>query len=301
MGQEGGRRTPMPATRAMSIVEDAVVEDRGDICAGVARWSRHRPLHRDTTDKVKFDARNPSRLGPNTLFPASSSRSPARTGAKGERRRRCWRRSFLGSSGGEVYLGAARSRGLGKVKLEGLTILERKFDSRDGILASLRGTAQPSEQLEALFTGPWKDHRTQKRHQDQNWLAAGQPNNGQVGRGWFGCRRSASARPEGRHPSFCAPRLLYKGSVAVAGRAHRCNAARIRQLPNRKRSRCAIVAIYFGAPKCTRRGNKEKEWLPGLSPLSMEDCFSKSKIGAQTLDRLLSGDGPGEGGKDLPN
>ncbi len=57
---------------------------------------------------------------------------------------------------GEISLGAAKTRGLGRVKLEKLTICEQQFDSRAGMLAVLRGEGQalrPEDYLSELDLG----------------------------------------------------------------------------------------------------------------------------------------------------
>jgi CRISPR/Cas system CSM-associated protein Csm3 (group 7 of RAMP superfamily) len=204
---------------------------------------------------------------------------------------------------GEVYLGAARSRGLGKVKLEGLTILERKFDSRDGILASLRGTAQPSKGLEALFTG-WKDRRRQR---PVIWIRIGWRPDGpmMVKSAVDGMVVDAlpllSQKDGALH--FALPGSSIKG--ALRSQAERivstlldppaCDGKTfLDQL-----ARFPIVTNLFGAPNASASADdKEKKWLPGLSPLNVEDCFSESEISAKTLDHMFGGGG---GGKDLPD
>jgi CRISPR/Cas system CSM-associated protein Csm3 (group 7 of RAMP superfamily) len=204
---------------------------------------------------------------------------------------------------GEVYLGAARSRGLGKVKLEGLTILERKFDSRDGILASLRGTAQPSKGLEALFTG-WKDRRRQR---PVIWIRIGWRPDGpmMVKSAVDGMVVDAlpllSQKDGALH--FALPGSSIKG--ALRSQAERivstlldppaCDGKTfLDQL-----ARFPIVTNLFGAPNASASADdKEKKWLPGLSPLNVEDCFSESEISAKALDHMFGGGG---GGKDLPD
>ena len=281
------------------IVEDAVVE-AGAIApelrdgVGIDRYTGA------AADKVKFDREilpSGTELPFRLLF--EEPRDDKANGAA------MLAALILALQEGEVYLGAARSRGLGKVKLEGLTILERKFDSRDGILASLRGTAQPSEQLEALFTG-WKDRRRQRPvikirigWRPDSPMMVKSAVDGMV----VDALPLLGQKDGTLH--FALPGSSIKG--ALRSQAERIVATLLDPpTPDGKTfleqvARCAIVANLFGAPNAPAADDKEKEWLPGLSPLSVEDCFSKSKIGAQTLDHMLSGDRPGEGGKDLPN
>jgi CRISPR/Cas system CSM-associated protein Csm3 (group 7 of RAMP superfamily) len=211
---------------------------------------------------------------------------------------------------GEVHLGAARSRGLGKVKLEGLKVLERKFDSRDGILASLRGGAQPSESLEALCAD-WKDRRRQR---PVIRIRIGWRPNGPMMVKSAVDGMVVDALPllsqKGGALHFALPGSSTKG--ALRSQAERIVTTLLDprtpegepETPEGKKfpkqlARFSIVTHMFGAPNAPASADdKDKTWLPGLSPLSVEDCFSKSEISAQTLDHMLSG---GEGGKDLPD
>lgn len=54
---------------------------------------------------------------------------------------------------GQIRLGAAKTRGLGRVRLEGLTVREQQLMTRDGMLASLRGIKRKTS-LDELCSQP---------------------------------------------------------------------------------------------------------------------------------------------------
>lgn len=202
---------------------------------------------------------------------------------------------------GEVPLGAAKSRGLGKVKLEDLNISEHSFDSPAGILNVLRGTPQSSSGLDLLC----KDWKQQRRERPVirikiKW--------GPIGP--FMVKSAVDGMVVDALPLLSQKdhdlRLALPGSSskgALRTQAERITATLLNGDAKKEflgqLARFPIVQNLFGAPKAPDAlGDELKDWLPGLSALSIEDCFSKEPISAGALQHMQSGGGSG---KDLPD
>ena len=203
--------------------------------------------------------------------------------------------------GGEVLLGAAKSRGLDKVKLEDLTIVEHKFASRVGILDVLRGRAQSSNGLELLC----KDWQQQRRERPVITIAIEW-----APKGPFMVKSALDGMVVDTLPLISRAdsgfRLALPGSSskgALRSQAERIAATlwngSVEEDFLKQLARFPIVQNLFGAPKARDApGDEQQDWLPGLSALSIADCFSKEPISAEALQHMESG---GASVKDLPD
>jgi CRISPR/Cas system CSM-associated protein Csm3 (group 7 of RAMP superfamily) len=248
------------------------------------------------SDKAKFDREI---LPAGTVLPFRLVFEEMQRGAEGAR---ILASLLLALKEGEVSLGAARTRGLGKVKLEGLTVLERIFANRVGILEALRGGGRPQDSLETLC----KDWKAARRERPLikikiAWRPTGPMMVKSAVDGMVVDALPLLSRKNGV-PHFVLPGSSTKG--ALRSQAERIVASALDPTlrANKKfleqLARFPIVTHLFGAPNAPAQSeDEEKDWLPGRSPLSVEDCFSKSEISEETLAHMLSG---GEGGRDLP-
>jgi CRISPR/Cas system CSM-associated protein Csm3 (group 7 of RAMP superfamily) len=199
---------------------------------------------------------------------------------------------------GEVRLGAAKSRGLGKVTLEDLTVLEHKFGSRVDVLGVLRGEPKPSKGLE-LLCKDWKAHRQERSLIEIKieWKPKGP----------FMVKAAVDGMVVDTLPLVSATesglRLVLPGSSskgAIRSQAERIVATLLGGDVDEKDflkqlARFSLVTNLFGAPNSTDSESDEaKDWLPGLSALSIDDCFSEQSISAETLQHMLTGGGSGK-------
>lgn len=186
--------------------------------------------------------------------------------------------------------------------MKGLTILAHKFDSRDGILEVLRQKVVPvpSGGIEALCSD-WKEHHRERPviKITIEWAPKGPL---MVKSSVDGMVVDTLPLVSGSESGF---RLALPGSSSKG--ALRSQAERIVTTlfdPQEETdflkqvARFPAVTNLFGAPKAPETpGDEEKEWLPGLSALSIDDCFSKEPISDKALQHMLTGGGSG---KDLP-
>jgi CRISPR/Cas system CSM-associated protein Csm3 (group 7 of RAMP superfamily) len=201
---------------------------------------------------------------------------------------------------GEVHLGAAKTRGLGHVRLDGGQLTEQGFASRQGILASLRqanGAVVPQKDMDAAKQA----HPPQKRPRltlKIHWKPVGPL---MVKAGFDGIAADMLPLVSGCDGQVS---LVLPGS-SVKG-AFRSQAERIVRtvrgdtspvwLGGQGRQKfldavdVRLVNELFG-----RRGEKvakddDRTWLPGLGSLGVWDCFGEHLLTVKQWQAIQSAD-----------
>jgi CRISPR/Cas system CSM-associated protein Csm3 (group 7 of RAMP superfamily) len=212
----------------------------------------------------------------------------------------------------ELRFGAARSRGLGRVRLEGLSIREQRLSNRAGILALLRGEDHPLEieqlgvceltaQPSLKFVIAWKPRgpimvKSERDGIAMDMLPLVSATNGKLafvlpGSSIKGALRSQAERIIRTVCEIAAPRVdpnpkrLFQKQIELSEVEH----------DDEEYQRSLIGALFGAAGKESKLGDpddrdesKGKKLPPllGASAVTIEDCYSRQSFTPQQWEQI---------------
>ncbi len=181
---------------------------------------------------------------------------------------------------GEISIGGAKTRGLGRVKLKDLKVIEQDFASFKGILQTLRGTGDPVE-LDRRESSAIRSRMGISIH----WQPIGPVMVKAEAEGNAVDMLPLTSRMEGGSLSFVIPGSSIKGSLR--SQAERIMRTLLQQdIPNDEDSKQRFLSQTKGLPlirelfgEAARMGENEnsmREQLGYLGSLKIDDCYTQS-------------------------
>jgi CRISPR/Cas system CSM-associated protein Csm3 (group 7 of RAMP superfamily) len=181
---------------------------------------------------------------------------------------------------GEISIGGAKTRGLGRVKLKDLKVIEQDFASLKGILQTLRGNGDPVE-LDRRESSAIRSRMGISIH----WQPIGPVMVKAEAEGNAVDMLPLTSRMEGGSLSFVIPGSSIKGSLR--SQAERIMRTLLQQdIPNDEDSKQRFLSQTKGLPlirelfgEAARMGeneNSKREQLGYLGSLKIDDCYTQS-------------------------